>query len=87
MLPGPKINEVKIWFQGSTGAGKTLLADLVREVLKAKGLTVRRYVFGEPDYVAPRERYVDLTDQSIDDVITVEIDVDGIHKLLKREAV
>ncbi len=81
--PGP--HQVKIWFQGETGSGKTLLADLIREALEARGLVVRGYRFGGHDYVPPNKRMVDLTDQNIDDVLTVEVDHEGLTKLLEPE--
>jgi thymidylate kinase len=80
MLPRPKPNEVKIWFQGSTGSGKTLLADLIRAVLKARGLTVRDYQWGSG--VPMENQIVDLTQQNITDVLTVDLErVEDVHKL------
>jgi hypothetical protein len=34
-LPGPGRNEVKIWFQGATGSGKTLLAPRSGQIFNA----------------------------------------------------
>jgi thymidylate kinase len=80
MLPRPKPNEVKIWFQGSTGSGKTLLADLIRAVLKARGLRVRDYQWGSG--VLMENQIVDLTQQNITDVLTVDLEkVEDVHKL------
>lgn len=79
-LPRPAPNEVKIWFQGSTGSGKTLLAELIQETLRSRGLTVREYVFGGTDYVRMEDQIVDLTNQNIHDVLTVELA--SVEKLL-----
>jgi hypothetical protein len=57
------VNEVKIWFQGATGSGKTLLSDLIREALEAGGLKVRTYVFGSG--VPMEDQFVDLTRQYV----------------------
>jgi hypothetical protein len=81
-LPGPDRNEVKIWFQGATGSGKTLLARLIAEALEAKGLTVRGYVFGGKDWVPKENQWVDLTHQDVSDVLTVEMDSEGVMTCL-----
>jgi hypothetical protein len=82
-LPGPELEEVKIWFQGVTGSGKTLLQDLIYDALRERGLKVRRYEFGRRPYRRMEEQWVDLTGQNIDDVLTVEVDIEGLHKLLE----
>jgi hypothetical protein len=73
MLPGPGAREVKIWFQGMTGSGKSLLARAIQDALEARGLTVRPYVIGGPDHVPMDRQFVDLTNQNIHDVLTVEL--------------
>ena len=83
-LPGPELEEVKIWFQGVTGSGKTLLQDLIYDALHERGLKVRRYEFGRRPYRRMEEQWVDLTRQNIDDVLTVEMDIQGLHKLLEQ---
>jgi hypothetical protein len=82
-LPGPRRNEVKIWFQGETGSGKTLIAQIVHEALRAKGLKLRceEWRMG----YAMEDQIVDLTHQNIDDVLTVDVGVDGMMKLLEEE--
>jgi pantothenate kinase-related protein Tda10 len=71
-LPGPDRNEVKIWFQGGTGSGKTVLARFIQDALEARGLKVRTYAFGSRDWVPQEAQVVDLTQQNIHDVLTVE---------------
>jgi adenylylsulfate kinase-like enzyme len=71
----PKRKEVKIWFQGVSGSGKSLLQDLIVEALKARGIKVRCYDRRLDGKVAMREQVVDLTNQNIHDVLTIEIDI------------
>jgi hypothetical protein len=84
MLPGPGSREVKIWFQGVTGSGKTLLARAVQDALAARGLTVRPYVIGGEDWVPIDRQFVDLTQQNIHDVLTVELpNMEELAKLME----
>jgi predicted ATPase len=73
-LPRPKPNEVRVWFQGSTGSGKTMLHDLIFKVLKERGVKVRRRAFNGEFAVRMEDQIVDLTHQNIDDVLTLELD-------------
>jgi hypothetical protein len=73
-LQQPKHNEVKIWFQGSTGSGKTLLSNLIKRMLKERGVKVRPYISGSGEWVGPDNQWVDLTRQGIEDVLTIELD-------------
>jgi hypothetical protein len=85
-LPGPDRNEVKIWFQGATGSGKTLLAELFMEALKAKGLKVRNDWRGMG--VRMEDQWVDLTHQNVDDVLTIELKGwTELEKLLRKREV
>lgn len=80
MLQRPKPNEVMIWFQGSTGSGKTLLSDLIAAMLKARGVKVRGYQFGSG--VPMEDQIVDLTHQNITDVLTVDLErAEDLRKL------
>jgi thymidylate kinase len=87
-LPGPNINEVKIWFQGATGSGKTLLSNFIQEALEAQGLKVQTYCFGGADWVPEENQIVDLTRQDITDVLTVKLDRgQDLAKLYMRRVV
>lgn len=82
-LPRPKVNEVKIYFQGVTGSGKTLLSELIGGLLEEAGLKVQPYVFGgEYSNVRMEDQFVDLTRQYVTDVLTIQLDTDDLHKLI-----
>lgn len=70
----PKSREVKIWFQGMTGSGKSMLAELIVNALEARGVKVRRHDWRKDGHVSMEEQIVDLTHQNIDDLLTVELD-------------
>jgi hypothetical protein len=77
-----RFNEVKIWFQGATGSGKSLLSGLIRKVLEERGVKVRGYVFGS-SRARVEDKIVDLRRQDISDVLTVELDRwEELEKLL-----
>jgi thymidylate kinase len=70
-LSEPGRGEVKIWFQGPTGSGKSMLAKLITHELEKRGVKVRNrdWLSGVP----MENQIVDLTHQNIDDVLTVEL--------------
>jgi hypothetical protein len=75
----PKHGDVKIYFQGSTGAGKSLLRRAITDTLRSRGLDV------EQTYVSiPQDKQiVDLTRQNADDVLLVRdvVDKHGLEKI------
>jgi hypothetical protein len=62
-----KHGDVKIYFQGGSGSGKSLLADLIRGALRERGLEF------EPccEDVAQCDQILDMRDQNWDDVLIV----------------
>jgi hypothetical protein len=78
VLPGPERNQVKIWFQGATGSGKSLLSNFVREKLEELGIEVT-------DIPEWQGGFVDLSKQDGSDVITVKLDrAVSLQKLIMR---
>ena len=77
-LPPPGEGQVKIWLQGSTGSGKTMLFDFIRDAIeKAGGKTARGW-----DRVPMQNQIVDLTSQNIDDQLVVMLGAwDELEKL------
>ena len=71
-LTPPKSHEVKIWFQGMTGSGKSMLAAFITHALKAQGVKVRPHDWQLDGHVSKEEQIVDLTHQDISDVLTIE---------------
>ena len=82
-LTPPKSHEVKIWFQGMTGSGKTMLADFITHALKARGVKVRGHDWQLDGSVPMEAQIVDLTHQNIADVLTVELN--GWNELEKLQ--
>ena len=70
----PKSREVKIWFQGMTGSGKSMLSEFIVHALEARGVKVRRHDWTKDGFVRMEGQIVDLTHQNVDDLLTVELD-------------
>jgi Leucine rich repeat len=76
-LDAPRHGDIKIYFQGRAGSGKSLIQRIVVEALAARGLQVHEV----DDHVARHLQIVDLTSQNLDDTLLISNPVDTlIHR-------
>ena len=88
-LPKPESHEVRIWFQGLTGSGKSTISHFIKQALEAQGVKVEERILGAGDFgVAMEDQWVDLSHQNIDDILTVDLSsIEEIFKLQRAREV